>query len=168
MRRSGAALAATALAGAVIAGTASQADARGDGWEKVPDAPPYVTQDCGTTITVTTTMNKEWSRTTTDAQGNITVQTTGANKALVTTEDGRSATLNASGPSWQSLDTAGVFVYDARGLNLFTLSPEAAATLGLPQDAVMAGPVTVRVDADGTLTLVQAPAHVWDVCDLLR
>jgi hypothetical protein len=168
MRTAGAVLATTALAAAVLTATATQAQARGDGWEKVPDAPPYTTTDCGTTITVITTVNKEWSRTTTDAAGNLVIQTTGTNKALVTTKDGRSARVNASGPSWQTLSTEGTYTYAGKGLNLFTLSPEDAMTLGLPQDALLSGPVTVRVGADGSLTLVQAPAHVRNVCDLLR
>jgi hypothetical protein len=168
MRRAPAALATTALAAAVLTATATQADARGDGWEKVPDAPPYTTTDCGTTITVTTTVNKEWSRTTTDAAGDLVIQTTGTNKALVTTQDGRSARINASGPSWQTLSTEGTYTYAGKGLNLFTLSPEAAVELGLPQDALLSGPVTVRVNSDGSLTLVQAPAHIRNVCDLLR
>jgi hypothetical protein len=167
MRKTLTVLATTGLVTAVLA-TAPQADARGDGWEKVPDSPPYTTHDCGTTITITTTQNNEWSRTTTDADGTLLVQTTGANKALVTTTDGRSARLNASGPSWQSLDQAGVYTYDGRGLNLFTLSQGAAQDLGLPKDAVTSGPVTISVNADGTLTLVRGPAHVRDVCSLLH
>jgi hypothetical protein len=167
MRKTAPALAATVLIATAFA-TASSASARGDGWEPVPPAPPYTTHDCGTTITITTTQNNEWSRTTTKPDGTITVQTTGVNKALVTTTDGRTAKINASGPSWQSLDEAGTYTYAGKGLNLFTLDAASARQLGLPRDAVLSGPVTVVVGADGSLTLAQAPAHVRDVCDLLR
>jgi hypothetical protein len=168
MRHVRAALAATALAVTGVLGTALQADARGDGWEKVPDSEPYVTQDCGTTLTFTETVNKEWQRVTMDEDGTFHIQVSGAYKLTVTTEDGRSAMLNASGPGFHTALPDGTYIFNARGLNWFSLTPEEAAELGLPEDAILSGPITVRVNPDGSLTLVQAPSHIRTVCDLLH
>ena len=96
------------------------------------------------------------------------IQNTGAYKVLITATDGRSVLVNASGPSFSTLDAAGIFTYDARGLTILGLDPESAEELGLPLNAVLSGPFTVRVNADGTQTLVRAPAHIRDVCELLR
>jgi hypothetical protein len=152
----------------LLAATAGTAQARGDGWEKVAPADPYTSVDCGTTLTVTEVVNREWQRVTTDADGITHIQVTGAYKVLITTEDGRSALVNASGPGFHSLDAAGVFTFDARGLTILGLTPEQAQQLGLPLDAVLSGPFTVRSDPDGTLTLLRAPSHVRSVCGLLK
>lgn len=168
MRKTRAALAIAALATAMLSAATTSAQARGDGWEKISDADPYTSHDCGTTLTFTQVVNREWQRITTDADGTMHIQITGAYKWRVTTKDGRTAMINASGPSFSTLTDAGVYTFDARGLNSLTLHPHAQRILGLPQDAVVAGPVTIRVGADGSLTLLQAPAHVWSVCDFLR
>lgn len=167
MRKTRAALAIAALATATL-GATTPAQARGDGWEKVPDADPYTSVNCGTTLTFTEVVNREWRRITTDADGTMHIQVTGAYKMRVTTKDGRTAMINASGPGFSTLTDAGVYTFDARGRNSLTLDRYAQRVLGLPQDALVAGPVTIRVGADGSLTLVRAPAHVWSVCDLLR
>ncbi len=169
MRKARTALATAALATAMLSAAAIPAQARGDGWEKLPSADPYTSVNCGTTLTVTEVVNREWQRITTDANGTVHIKITGAYKVLITTEDGRSALVNASGPAFHTLDAAGVFTFNARGLTILGgLDPEAAQDLGLPLDAVLSGPFTVRVNADGTLTLVRAPAHIRNVCDLLR
>ncbi len=168
MRKARAALTSAALATAMLSAATAPAQARGDGWEKVPSADPYTSVNCGTTLIVTEVVNREWQRITTDANGTTHIQRTGAYKVLITTEDGRSVLVNASGPGFHTLDAAGVFTFDARGLTILGLDPEAAQDLGLPLDAVLSGPFTVRVNADGTLTLVRAPAHIRSVCDILR
>jgi hypothetical protein len=168
MRKTRVAVVTAALATAMLSAATTPAQARGDGWEKVPSADPYTSVNCGTTLTVAEVVNREWQRITTDANGTMHIQVTGAYKLLITTEDGRSVLVNASGPGFHTLDAAGVFTFDARGLTILGLDPEAAQDLGLPLDAVLSGPFTVRVDADGTSTLVRAPAHIRDVCDLLR
>lgn len=167
MRKARAALAIAALIAATLS-TTGPAQARGDKWEKVPDAGPYTIRDCGTKVTVTEIVNREYQRVTTDADGTMHFQVRGAYKLRVTTADGRTAMINASGPGFHTFTEAGVYTFDARGLNIFNLDRMAQRALNLPALSVLSGPITVRVSVDGALTLVRAPAHVRNVCDLLR
>jgi hypothetical protein len=167
MRKARAALAIAALVAAALS-TTGTAQARGDKWVKVPDAGPYTIRDCGTRVTVTEVVNREYQRVTTDADGTTHIQVRGAYKLRVTTKDGRTALINASGPGFHTLTEAGVYTFDGRGLNIFNLDRMAQEALNLPALSVLSGPITVRVATDGSLTLVRAPAHVRDVCDLLR
>jgi hypothetical protein len=160
-------MAIAALVAATL-GTTGPAQARGDTWVKVPDAGPYTIRDCGTRVTVTEVVNREYQRVTTDADGTTHFQVRGAYKLRVTTTDGRTALINASGPGFHTLTEAGVYTFDGRGLNIFNLDRMAQEALDLPALSVLSGPITVRVDTDGSLTLVRAPAHVRNVCDLLR
>jgi hypothetical protein len=161
-----AALAATVAVAATTG--AGPAQAHSNDWEKVPDAGPYTIRDCGTKVTVTETANREYQRVTTDANGTTHYQVRGAYKLLVTTTDGRTARVNASGPGFHSLTEAGVYTFNARGNTIITLDRASQRQLDLPALSLLSGPLTIRVDLDGSLTLVRAPSHVRDVCDLLR
>jgi len=167
MRKTRAALAIAALATATL-GTTTPAQARGDGWEKVPDRGAFTVRACGTALRLTEVVNREYQRTTTtDADGTMHFQITGAYKVRVTAKDGRSALINASGPGFPTLTEAGVYTFDARGLNIVYLNRMDRRALGLPALSVTSGPLTIRYKR-GSVTLLRAPAHVRNVCDLLR
>jgi hypothetical protein len=121
---------------------ASAAWARGDGWEPVNNQPATL-EACGTTVTITFPMDKEYQRVTTDAQGNQHIKVTGALKATFTdTATGRSVTYNVSGPGNSIAYANGDFLFNATGRNFIALFPNQVIA-GLPQIFVTSGPIRV-------------------------
>ncbi len=154
---------------AASVGTVSAAGRGGD-WEKVPASDPFTLHVCGTQVTFTELMNKEYIRTTTDDRGIIHEQITGAYKVKATTSDGREATIQASGPSHErTYDPASqVFIFGATGLNFIYLTPAQAAEMGMPIVSRTSGPIKLRVNPDGTIEMLKRPAHVVSLCQLLH
>jgi hypothetical protein len=137
--------------GLMIAAPATTAWARGDRWEPLP-LPPY-DASCGSTIVhVSAPVNNEFGRTT-DLPGGVTrTQVTGRLVLNYSTDAGRSVTVNASGPGNLYVYPNGDTQIVSHGLNSFTFSEDQAATLGIPQISVSAGPMDVTFHADGTVS----------------
>jgi hypothetical protein len=145
-------VAASAAAAVAIALPATAASAgRGGGWQPLP----FASYDaaCGdTTVHVSAVQNKEYYRETTLPDGTVEWQVNGALDVNYATDDGASVTVNASGPghllTYPNEDIRVV----AHGRNSFTFTPEQAATLGVPQISVSAGPFDVTFRTDGTVS----------------
>jgi hypothetical protein len=141
-------LAALVVLGA-LAGTAS---GRGGDWQLV-QATPYDAACGATTVHVTFPVNKEYYRVVeTLPDGTIQYQITGSLFVTYSTDAGASVTVNASGPGTQFAFPNGDFEAPFTGLNSFTLSAAQAATLGVPQISVSAGPIDVTSHPDGTVS----------------
>lgn len=141
-----------AVAGAmVVALPTGSAWARGDGWEPLGFTP--YDAGCGDTLVhVTAPVNKEYFKQTTLPDGTIRWQVTGSLKLTYATDAGESVDVNASGPgNIYFLPTGDVEVI-GKGLNSLTFTPEQAATLGVPQISVSAGPIDVTFHTDGTVS----------------
>jgi hypothetical protein len=145
---------ATVLAGAAVAALpAADASARGDGWQRAPF--PDYDASCGTTVVhVHAVKNEEFYRETPLPDGSIRLQVTGSLKLRYSTDAGKTAMVNASGPGHVLLSADGPVTYLAKGLNSFTFNPEQAKTLGVPQISVSAGPTnfTYNNDPDDTVS----------------
>jgi hypothetical protein len=137
--------------GLMFAAPASTAWARGGGWEPLPF--PSYDASCGsTTVHVSAPVNNEFGRTT-DLPGGVTrTQVTGRLVLNYVTDAGRSVTVNSSGPGSLYVYPNGDSQVISHGLNSFTFSKEQAATLGVPQISVSAGPMDVTFHADGTVS----------------
>jgi hypothetical protein len=137
--------------GLMIAAPATTAWARGDRWEPLPF--PSYDASCGSTIVhVSAPVNNEYGRTT-DLPGGVTrTQVTGRLVLNYSTDAGRSVTVNASGPGNLYVYPNGDTQIVSHGLNSFTFSEDQAATLGIPQISVSAGPMDVTFHADGTVS----------------
>lgn len=142
---------AVVAASVTIAVPATAAWARGDGWESLPFTPYDAA--CGDTVVhVNATVNKEFGRSTELPGGVVRTQITGSLFLNYSTDAGSSVDVNASGPGNTYAYPSGDFQVVAQGLNSFTFSPNQAATLGVPQISVSAGPIDVTFHTDGTVS----------------
>jgi hypothetical protein len=129
----GATVVAAAIAVAPPAADASAA--RGDEWQPLAFA-PYDAACGATTVHVSAVRNMEYYRETPLPDGTVQWQVTG----------------NASGPGHLLTFPSGDVQILAHGRNSFTFTPEQAATLGVPQISVSAGPFDVTFHSDGTVS----------------
>jgi hypothetical protein len=141
------------LSGAmVMALPAGSPLARGDGWQPIPTSPPYDAACGATTVHVSVLVNREFFRETTLSDGTVQWQVTGSLDILYATDEGKSLIVNASGPGYLFFLPSGDVHILGKGLSSYTLSPEQAATLGVPQIQVSAGPIDFTFHTDGTVS----------------
>ena len=135
----------------IIAAIAGTALARGDGWQPLP-VPPHDAA-CGATIVhVTAPVDKEYFRTTTLPDGTVRTDVTGSLKLQFTTDAGASTSANVSGPGSDFAYPNGDIEFVTTGLTSFPLTASQAATLGVPQLQVSAGPTDVILHPDGSVS----------------
>ena len=127
------------------------ASGSGDGWQPL-NALPFDAACGATTVHVTFPVNREFFRATTLPDGTTQFQITGALFITYSTDAGASVTVNASGPGTQFAFPNGEFEAQGTGLNSFTWDAVSAATLGVPQISVSAGPIDVFFHSDGTVS----------------
>ena len=135
----------------VIAAIAGTAFARGGGWEPLP-APPHDAACGGTIVHVTAPVDKEYFRTATLTDGTVRIDVTGSLKLQFSTDAGASTSANASGPGSEFLYPNGDVEFVTTGLASFPLTASQAATLGVPQLQVSAGPTDVILHPDGSVS----------------
>lgn len=124
--------------------------ARGDGWQPLPS---YVFDAaCGAKTVHVSATSKEYFRETALPDGTIQWQITGSLKTIYSTDEGKSVIVNNSGPGNLFFLPNGDQHFVAQGLSSFTLTPEQAATLGVPQIQVSAGPIDFTFHTDGTVS----------------
>jgi hypothetical protein len=124
--------------------------ARGDGWQPLPS---YVYDwACGAQTVHVSATSKEYARETALPDGTIQLEITGSLKTIYSTDEGKSVIVNNSGPGNLFLLPNGDQHFVTKGLNSFTLTPEQAATLGVPQIQVSAGPIDFTFHTDGTVS----------------
>jgi hypothetical protein len=154
-----AALATVGLSAGLLTVTAAEASAatrqdqpsRGDGWKPLA-FPPY-DWTCGATIVhVSAPVNREFYRETVLANGTVRWHVTGSLRLEYATDTGQVVTVNSSGPGQLLQKRGGDVQVLAKGLNSYNFTPEQAATLGVPQISVSAGPIDVTWHPDGTVS----------------
>ena len=134
----------------VVALPASDAFARGDGWQPLAFA-PYDAACGATTVHVSASVNREYYRETTLPDGTVQWQVDGTLNIQYATDGGQSITVNSSGPGHLLAFPSGDVQILAKGRNSFTFTVEQAETLGVPQISVSAGPFDVTFHPDGTV-----------------
>jgi hypothetical protein len=173
MRRLGMIVALGALAG-VLGGvaTASPAFARGPKWvfdQRSPGGFTLPAVFCGFQVQVAPVTNQEFTKVLKVSDGSMILLTTGALKiSYMNLQTGKTITENRSGPSKVTVFPDGSEVVAAKGLNGVILAPPDAQRFGLPTVGVTAGPQTVTVAPDGSITSFSLRGHVLvDVCAAL-
>jgi len=170
-RRLGSTIAICVLALGVA--TPSSAAPKGD-FEPLGDLPPQVVSACGTTLTIDEEVNRERIRVTETDTGAI-IEIRGFLSISVVAADGRSATVNASGPITITASATGNVV-ELRGRNFITpgnpLQAAALAAAGLPLVSLTSGPISFQEVFGPTGALLstsveRVPPVVVDVCTLL-
>jgi len=158
--------------GSVIAGLLqTPASARGPKWEFQPAGPFTLPRTvCPFRVHVTFPNNKDYAKTTQNADGSVTVQITGRfDSKLRRVGTDMSVTVNASGPGEITFFPDGSLVADLTGHTIAFFSRADVARLGLPAAAFLwAGPFRQTIDPDGTLSSVDLKGRMLiDVCAAL-
>jgi hypothetical protein len=152
-----------AAAAAVLLLPAGTAWGRGDGWQKLNNQP--VDAACGsTTVHVTFPVDQEYFRDLTLPDGTVDEQITGRLVTKFATDAGASVTYNQSGPADNFTYPNGDFEIRQRGVlgdPGFLLPP------GAPDIVDAAGLLDDIIHPDGSITYVNTPHHVIDVCAAL-
>src|SRR3989442_1200533 len=137
--------------------------ARGDDWQPLP-VNPYDWSCGSTTVHLTFPVNKEYFRDFPQQDGSVIEQFTGFLSVNFATDSGASITDNISGPGKNVFYPNGDFEYNAGGQNGFTLTPDQAASLGLPEIFVSSGPLDITIHPDGSIAPIRLPKVVRDIC----
>jgi hypothetical protein len=137
--------------------------ARGDGWEPL-ELPDHIVTSCGDTrIDVTFPVNNSYQRVTTLSDGTVITQVTGRLVVTFAVRGDDSLTLNISGPQRMTEYPNGDVEFQSYGLNGGPpLVPD-----GMPDLVWTAGPADIIVHPDGSVTVIQLPPHLVDVCAAL-
>jgi hypothetical protein len=171
MRRVGVIVALGAMLG-MFAGvlTASPALAgRGPKWEFLPATPSTVPSSfCGFAVQVTP-VGKQFAKVLKSTNGSETALITGTQTLSFTNlSTGKTITENASASSRFTANADGSVTVASRGRSPVVLSPPDAQRFDLPAVSVVAGALTLSMDAGGNLTSLSLSGHVLvDVCAAL-
>ena len=171
MRRFGVIVALGALLG-MIGGvtTAAPALARGPKWQFMQEPPTFtVPADfCGFEIQGTQLVHKVFEKDTNNADGSVTRLFTGVSKiSLTNPANGKSVSVNTSGPAKTTVNADGSLTARATGREPGDLSPAEQQLTGLPGMFASAGPVTGAVDAHGNLTSLNVGHILVNICAAL-
>lgn len=170
---------AAAAAGLLALSTAVLPAAANDGGGEWVPAPSedFDAEGCGTTLHVSSPVDEQRARTTTDSAGNTIIETRGRLVTKIVTDDGRQLRKDITGPVRITQFTRGDTMVELTGRSMaFPGDPAQAAEFveeGLPEIWFSAGGKTILLlDAqpdDSTVpVVVQPPLHPRDVCSMLR
>jgi hypothetical protein len=150
-------------------------------FERAQPQAPFPLPACGTTVTISEVANKVRERVTTTADGQTVINIRGHYVLRVTAEDGRTATINASGPADYTFSADGRrSLLQFKGQTVLFPFPDGSAeaaaqkAAGLPAFALTSGPIEIvdvlNPETGQVLTeeFTQTPGHVVDVCSLLE
>ena len=166
MRRFGVVVALGALLsmfGGVVTASPALAGGRGDGWQFVDFGPGFTepADHCGFPIQATQDVDNVFVKVLKTADGSTIFLSTGSAKITFTNPlNGKSVSVNTSGPAENTVNADGSFTFRATGPEPVGLSPAEQALTGLPGQFVSAGPLTGAVDANGNLTSLTLQGHI--------
>ena len=161
-------LASVIVTSVVLLGVFAQpAAARGPKWQ-FAQADPFTlpTGVCEFPVLVEAVQNREYSKTTPNPDGSLTIQITGFFSTRYTNLDsGASLTAKISGPITIVIAADGSFDVTARGRNGIIFFAEDAARFGVPPLSIMSGRFTEHIAPDGTTTSAHLDGSIQtDVC----
>jgi hypothetical protein len=171
MRRIGVIVALGALLsmlGGVVTAAPALAGGRGDGWMFQDFGPGFTTTNCGFLIQATQD-DKVFTKVLKTADGSTVFLSTGAAKITFTNPaNGKSVSVNTSGPAKTTVNADNSFSFRATGREPVDLAPADAARFGLPAVFASSGPLTGAVDANGNLTSLSLQGHIHvNICAAL-
>jgi hypothetical protein len=152
--------------GGLVTASPALAAGRGDGWQFVEIPPTFTEPACGTEIQGTQLVDRVFVKALKTADGSMIFLYTGAAKITFANPDnGKSITVNTSGPVKVVVNPDGSATFLEKGPQPVNLGPADAARFGLPAFFVSAGALTGTVDANGNLTSLSLQGHVLvDLC----
>ena len=159
------------MIGGVVTAAPALAGGRGDGWQVFP-LPPTFTEPadhCGFPIQGTQDVANVFVKVLKTVDGSTIFLATGAAKITFTNPDnGKSISVNASGPGKFIANADGSVIALGKGLQAIGLSPAEQALTGLPGQFVSAGALTATADANGNLTSLTLQGHILvNICAAL-
>jgi hypothetical protein len=171
MRRIGVIVALGALL-SMLGGAATAAPAfaggRGDGWVFQDFGPGFTSDNCGFRVNATQDVDKVFTKLLKTVDGSMIFLSTGAAKITFTNPaNGKSVSVNTSGPAKTTVNADGSLTYRATGREPGDLSPAEQQLTGLPGMFASAGPVTGAVDANGNLTSLNVGHILVNICAAL-
>ena len=161
-------LASVIVTSVLLVGVLAQpAVARGPKWQ-FADAPPFTLPSdvCGFPVLVEAVRNREYSTTTENPDGSLTIRFTGSFWSRYTNlETSASVTVNISGPGTIVVHPDGSFDLTVRGRNGIIYLPEDAERVGFPNLFIAVGRFTEHAAPDGSFTSAQLDGTIqMDVC----
>jgi hypothetical protein len=156
----------------IIAGAATAAPAlaggRGDGWVYQDFGPGFTTTNCGFLINARQDVDKVFAKVLKTVGGSTIFLFNGSAKITFTNPaNGKSVSVNSSGPAEFTANADGSATFRATGREPNDLSPADAARFELPAVFASAGPVTGAVDANGNFTSLNVGHILVNVCAVL-
>jgi hypothetical protein len=173
MRRIGVIVALSALLGmfgGALTAAPALAGGRGDGWQFVP-IPRHFTlpaEFCGFKIGGSLLVDRAFVKALKSADGSITLLTGAVKFTFTNPANGKSVTVNATGPTKVIMNPDGSATVRGKGHQLLSLAPADQARFALPGFFVSAGALAGTLAPDGTITSLTLHGHVLvNVCAAL-
>jgi hypothetical protein len=138
--------------------------ARGDGWELAQFQSPADAACPGGTIHLKWPVNKEYVRNLPQANGDVIQQVSGNLVITMSTDSGRSLTLNVSGPARNIAYANGDYEVHGEGLNAGGFTFAQAKAMHMPMVWATSGLLDFVNHPNGTVEPVVVPHNVTDVC----
>ena len=171
MRRIGVIVALGALLsmlGGVATAAPALAGGRGDGWVFQDFFPGFTSDNCGFRVNATQDVDKVFTKLLKTVDGSMIFLSTGAAKITFTNPaNGKSVSVNTSGPAETTVNADGSLTFRSTGRGPMDLSPADQQRFGLPGMFATAGPVTGAVDANGNFTSLNVGHILVNICAAL-
>lgn len=161
------ALAAALALGTVAVPVTSASATSGGGWQPIV-APPN-DAFCGTTVVhVSFPAINAFFRVLPQPDGALIIQTKGTSTALFTTDSGASVSYHQAGPGTTTVAPNGDAETVNSGAGVYGLTQDEVHQLGAPSELFYAtGRIDFITHPDGSITPVQIPPHLVDICAAL-
>ena len=152
----------------VVTATPALAEGRGDGWQFLDFFPGFDSTNCGFLVHATQDVDKVFVKELKTTDGSTIFLFTGAAKITFTNPaNGKSVTVNTSGPAKVTFNADGSSSFRSTGRGPADLSPAEQRLTGLPGMFATAGPVTGTVDANNNLTSLNVNHILVNICAAL-
>jgi hypothetical protein len=168
MRRIGVIVAHRRAAEHVRGGRDGHPRSRRGGWQFLDFFPGFDSTNCGFLVHATQDVDKVFVKELKTTDGSTIFLFTGAAKITFTNPaNGKSVTVNTSGPAKVTFNADGSSSFRSTGRGPADLSPAEQRLTGLPGMFATAGPVTGTVDANNNLTSLNVNHILVNICAAL-
>jgi hypothetical protein len=127
----------------------------------------FDSENCGFLVHATQDVDKVFTKLLKTVGSTIFLSTGAAKITFANPANGKSVSVNTSGPAKTTVNADGSFTFRATGREPADLSPAEQQLTGLPGMFASAGPVTGAVDANGNLTSLNVGHILVNICTAL-
>jgi len=154
--------------GGVVTASPALAGGRGGGWQFLDFFPGFDSTNCGFLVHAKQDVDKVFVKELKATDGSSLFLFTGAAKITFSNPaNGKSVTVNTSGPAKVTVNADGSSSFRSTGRGPADLSPAEQRLTGLPGMFATAGPVTGTTDANNNLTSLNVNHIVVNICTAL-